>query len=281
MVRSSVAAAVIVKLPADMAVPPGVVTVIFPLVAPLATTAVICVALFTAKLEAAVPLMATAVAPVKLLPVITMELPADPLPGLKLEIAGAATVILKFVLDVVVPAGVVTAMTPVVVPLAIVAVICVALFTVKLAAALPLKVTAVAPVKSVPVITTETPTAPVVGLKVDMAGGKVMAKLPDDAPVPLEVVTLIFPVVEPLATTAVIVVALVTEKLEAAFAPNVTAVAPVRFVPVMVTVVPATPEAGAKLVMEGAGVTVCDVEPAPPHALKASESARIKAKLAR
>ena len=33
--------------------------------------------------------------------------------------------------------------------------------------------------------------------------------------------------------------------------------------------------------MEGAGVTVCDVEPAPPHALKASESARIKAKLAR
>jgi hypothetical protein len=218
---------------------------------------------------------------VKLLPVSTTDVPTGPLPGLRLEIVGAAAVILKFADDVAVPAGVVTAIAPVVVPLATVAVIWVALLMVKLAAALPLKVTLLAAVKFVPVIEMDVPAGPVVGLKLDMAGGRVMVKLLDEAPVPPGVVTPIAPVAEPLATTAVIVVALATEKLAAAFAPNVTAVAPVRFVPVMVTVVPATPDGGAKLATVGAGVTVWDVEPVPPHAPSASERAIIKAKSAR
>jgi len=236
--------------------------------------------LFTMKLEAAFPLKATAVAPVKLLPVIVTEAPTGPLRGLKLEIAGAAMTV-KFVVEVAVPPGVVTATAPVVLPPATVAVIWVALFTVKLAAALPLKVTVVAPVKSVPVIATEIPTGPADGLKFDMAGAGSTVKLPDEVPLPPDVVTPIFPVVEPLATTAVIVVALVTEKLEASVAPNVTAVAPVRFVPVMVTEEPAPPEAGLKLAMVGAGVTGWEFEACPPHAPKARERATIKARSAR
>ena len=142
MVRSSVALEVVtVKLLADVAVPPGVFTVIVPLVVPPATTAVICVALFTTKLDAALPLNATAIAPLKLLPVITTGVPVGPLPGLKLEIAGG-TVTVKLLEEVAVPSGVVTTMVPVVVPLATVAEMCVSFVTVKLAAALLLKVTA-------------------------------------------------------------------------------------------------------------------------------------------
>ena len=141
-----------------------------------------------------------------------------------------------------------------------------------------MKVTMLAPVKLVPVIATEVPTGPVLGLKLVMAGAESTTKLPDEAPVPPDVVTPIVPVVEPLATTAVIVVALVTEKLAAAFPPNVTAVAPVRFAPVIVTEVPATPEAGAKLATVGAGVTGWGVEAVPPQALRASERAIAKAK---
>lgn len=49
----------------------------------------------------------------------------------------------------------------------------------------------------------------------------------------------------PAGVTAVMVVALTTLKLVAAVLPNITAVAPVRFVPVIVTVVP--PAAGPLL----------------------------------
>ena len=58
--------------------------------------------------------------------------------------------------------------------------------------------------------------------------------------------------------------------------PNVTAVAPVRFVPVMVTDAPDAPEAGVKLTMLGAGVTGCDVELPPPQAARARTSPAIK-----
>jgi hypothetical protein len=280
MVRSSVALEVVtVKLLADMAVPPGAVTVIVPLVVPPATTAVICVALFTTKLDAALPLNATAVAPVKLLPVITTEVPVGPLPGLKLEIAGGA-VTMKFEVEVAVPSGVVTLMVPVVVPLATVAVIRVLLVTMKLAAAVLLKVTAVAPVKSVPVIATNVPIGPLPGPKVDIVGAAITVKLPDEVAVPPGVFTLIFPLFEPLATVAVTCVELLTEKLAAAFPPNVSAVAPVRFVPVMVTEVPEAPEAGLKLAMVGAGGTGGEFEATPPQAVRASKSAATKATLA-
>jgi hypothetical protein len=61
------------------------------------------------------------------------------------------------------------------------------------------------------------------------------------------------PVVVPVGTVVLIVPELLTVKV-AAFPPNETAVAPVKFVPVIVTPVPTAPLAGAKEVM--AGVTV-------------------------
>ena len=64
-----------VKVPVLVAVPPGVVTVMAP-VAPLPTVAVIWVSQLTVKEAAAVPPKVTAVAPVKLVPVMVTAVPA-------------------------------------------------------------------------------------------------------------------------------------------------------------------------------------------------------------
>ena len=74
--------------------------------------------------------------------------------------------------------------------------------------------------------------------------------------VPPGVVTLIGPVVAIAGTVAVSVVDSNTLKLIALAPLNITAVAPVKSVPVMVTLVPTGPLVGAKLVMVGAGVPV-------------------------
>jgi hypothetical protein len=81
--------AVTVKVPTEVAVPPGVATAMAPVLAPLGTVVVICVGESTVKVVAAVPLNFTAVAPVKLVPVMTtLVLPATPLPGEKPVIVG-------------------------------------------------------------------------------------------------------------------------------------------------------------------------------------------------
>ena len=73
--------------------------------------------------------------------------------------------------------------------------------------------------------------------------------------VPTGVVTLIGPVVAPIGTVASIEMAEVTVKL--ALTPlNITAVAPVKFVPLSVTLLPTGPLVGVKLVIVGAGITV-------------------------
>src|SRR5712691_12784924 len=102
-------AAVTVKLVALVAVPPGVVTLIAPLVAPLGTVAAICVSELPVK-EAAAPLKATAVAPVKWEPLIVTPAPTGPLVGVNELIVGAeaATVAVKPLELVAVPPGVVT-----------------------------------------------------------------------------------------------------------------------------------------------------------------------------
>ena len=80
-----------VKLPALVAVPAAVVTLIVP-VAPAAGVAVICVAEFTINDKALVPPKFTAVAPVKLVPVITTGVVlSQPAPGVKLVIDGTTT----------------------------------------------------------------------------------------------------------------------------------------------------------------------------------------------
>jgi hypothetical protein len=116
MVRSRVADDVVtVKLLADVAVPPGVVTEIFPVVDPTGTVVVICVALATVKV-AAVPLNLTDVAPVKLVPVMVTPIPICPLAGVKVVIVGEDEVTVKLLADVAVPPGVVTVIFPVVAP---------------------------------------------------------------------------------------------------------------------------------------------------------------------
>ena len=68
--------------PANVAVPPGAVTDTLPDV-PDATTAVILVAETTLNVVAAVPPKLTAVAPVKLVPAIVIEVPMEPEVGVK------------------------------------------------------------------------------------------------------------------------------------------------------------------------------------------------------
>jgi hypothetical protein len=135
------------------------------------------------------------------------------------------------------------------------------------AALTPLNFTAVAPVKFVPLICTPVPTGPAAGVKLVMVGGlggvAVTVKAPGLVAVPAAVVTLTDPVVAPPGTVAWMVVSEVTEK--AAFVPlKVTAVAPVKFVPAIVTLVPTGPLVGVKLEMVGTGVTAPASPPSHP-----------------
>jgi hypothetical protein len=133
--------------PVLLAMPFDVVTLILP-VAPVPTTAVILVALTTLNEVAAVPPKLTAVAPVKLVPVIVTVCPVPAEIGLNEVIVGGG----KYVnpANVPVPDAVVTETTPEV-PAATVALMLVALTTVNVVAAVPPKLTADAPVKFVPV----------------------------------------------------------------------------------------------------------------------------------
>src|SRR5437867_3208759 len=153
-------------------VPAPFVALMVPVVAPLGTVVSIRLSEATVKL-AAVPLKATAVVPVKLLPVRVTAVPTAPLVGANEAIAGGtepAGVTEKLLVLVPVPASVVALMVPVVAPLGTVVSIRLSETTVKLAAA-PLKATAVAPVKLLPVRVTAVPTAPLVGAKEVIAGG--------------------------------------------------------------------------------------------------------------
>src|SRR6266436_8341259 len=78
---------VTVKLVALVPVPPGVVTAMGPVTAPVGTSASTCVSEITWRLVAATPPNVTFVAPVKLCPVIATDVPTGPLVGLKLAMA--------------------------------------------------------------------------------------------------------------------------------------------------------------------------------------------------
>ena len=137
---------------------------------------------------ALVPAKRTAVAPVKFEPVITTEVPGDPLVGLKPLITGAGAAVTSKLPELVpVPAEFWTEIGPSVAPAGTVAVIWVGELTVNVAD-VPLKRTVVAPVKFVPVMTTEVPTGPLVGLKPVTVGGcaAVTSKLVELVPVPAE-----------------------------------------------------------------------------------------------
>lgn len=207
--------------------PPGKVTRIGPELAPPGTVAAIWAEELTVKV-AARPLKVTLLAPVKLLPEIITLVPTAPVVGLKLvRVGGAVTA--KLVLLVAVATGVVTAIVPVFAVIGTVAVIWVGVLIVK-AAAMPLKVTVVVPVKFRPVKMISLPTGPLVGLKLDRVGPTV--KLVVVVAVPRGVPTEIGPVVAPKGTMAVIKVpGPLTVKLVAAVLLKVTAAVPVRLVP--------------------------------------------------
>jgi hypothetical protein len=103
-----------VKSLALVVVPPGVVTLILPVVAPAGTDVSIRVAETTVKL-AVVPSNRTPVAPPKFVPVIVTEVPIGPLAGAKESMVGAGMNVKSLGL-VAVPPGVVTRILPVVAP---------------------------------------------------------------------------------------------------------------------------------------------------------------------
>jgi hypothetical protein len=156
------------------AVPDGVVTLIVPLVAPDGTDVWIWVPEMTLN-TAASPLNATAVVPAKFDPVSVTIVPGVPDVGANDVTAGAGgggggDVTVKVVELTAVPAGVVTATDPVTAFCGTVAVIWVDETTVYEAPA-PLNVTPVVPLKFVPLIVTEVPGWPDVGLKDEIDGG--------------------------------------------------------------------------------------------------------------
>jgi hypothetical protein len=150
-----------------------------------------------------------------------------------------------------------------------VAVICVAEFGVNVAETL-LNVTEVAPVRLVPVITTDVPTGPVVGVN-DVIVGQVVfvtVKVPKVS-VPSAFVTSAAPVVVPVPTTAVIVVAESIRNDAALVLLNSTSftLGLLKFVPVMVTTHPTGPLVGEIFVMVGAAANAGVSRPSTSNAV--------------
>ena len=179
---------------------------------------------------------------------MTTLVPASPLVGVKLLMTGTSTV--KLAALVPVPLGVVTLREPVVAPAGTLTVIWVSELTTKPEAAVPLKRTADACKKLVPVITTLAPNSPLVGVKLLMTGGA-SRKLVALVPVPRALVTLMGPLVAPAGTGTVIWLLELTTKPGADTPLKATAVVPVKFRPVMTTLVPLVPLVGVKLVRLG------------------------------
>jgi hypothetical protein len=129
-------------------------------------------------------LNATAETFVKFVPVIVTLVPTTPLVGANAAIVGGTNTTNGVAL-VAVPSDVTTVITPVVAPVGTVAVSCVALFTVNVAAT-PLNRTAVTlffaatgpgTMKFVPVIVTLVPTTPLVGVNAVIVGGNNTVKI--------------------------------------------------------------------------------------------------------
>jgi hypothetical protein len=87
---------VTVKVPALDAVPPGVVTAILPVLAPVGTAANTSLSVLTINLVASTPPNVTLVVPVKPVPFIDTFVPTGPLNGVKLVITGATLKICLF-----------------------------------------------------------------------------------------------------------------------------------------------------------------------------------------
>ena len=163
---------VTVKLAPLLATPPTVTTT-FPVVAPVGTGATMLVALQPVG-AAVVPLNVTVLLPCvapKFAPAMVTAVPTTPEVGFKLLMLGAAAVTVKLVPLLATPPTVTTTF-PVVAPVGTGATMLMALQLVGVAV-VPLNLTVLVPCvapKFAPVIVTDNPTAPEVGLKLAMAG---------------------------------------------------------------------------------------------------------------
>jgi hypothetical protein len=273
-----------VKFTPLLAVPPTVTTTL-PVVAPAGTAATMLVALQFVGV-ADVPLKLRVLVPrdmPKFVPVIVTEVPTGPDVGVRLAMLGAkpeADVTVNPIPLLATPPTVTTTF-PVVTPAGTAATMLVALQLVGVAA-VPLKLTVLLPgdtPKFAPVIVTEVPTGPEFGLRLVILGAEPEAEVTVNA-TPLlatpPTVTTTFPVVAPAGTTTTMLVALQFVGV-AAVPLKVSVLLPCdapKFVPVIVTDVPATPEAGFRLAIFGTK----DVEPAwPPLEQPVFSSAKFKA----
>jgi hypothetical protein len=183
-----------VKSVALVAVPPGVVTLILPVVAVEGTVAVIWVAEFTTNVPATllkvtpvVVKLAPLTVPLKFVPVIVTDVPVGPKAGVNEVIVGAGAVTtVKFVALVRCPAAVYTWIGPVVAPAGTTAVAELAVAFVVVTRLEVLKRTWVGAVTKAPLMVTVEPTKPVAGVKVGTAGQVALAPVlyPNDAELP-------------------------------------------------------------------------------------------------
>ncbi len=233
--------------PDNDAVPPRVVTVTFPDV-PKPITAVMVVAFTTVNEDAGVPPKATAVAPFKFVPVIVMVAPDAAVVGVKEEMVGAGTNVNPA--REAEPPSVVTITFPEA-PDPTIAVMLVGLLTINEDALVPPKLIAVTSLKFVPVIVTLVPLPLLVGVKDVMVGGAGITVNHARDAVPDGATTVTLPEVVPAATVAVMLAAELTVNDVAAAPPKLTAVAPMKLVPVIVITVPVGPLTGVKEVIEG------------------------------
>ena len=142
-----------------------------------------------------------------------------------------------------VPPGVVTLIEPEP-PEGVTAVIVVGEIVLNELAGTPAKLTAVTPLKLVPVMVTVTPAAAVVGTKPVIPGGGRKVKPPRE-PWPVGVTTFTFPEA-PLPTVALMEVDDNTVNPNAETPPKLTDVAPKKFTPVIMTRLPAPAIVGVK-----------------------------------
>jgi len=240
------------------------VTLILPVVAPVGTVAVICVAEFTVKVVALTLLKLTAVAPVKPVPVMVTTVPTGPEVGVNEVIVMQEEATVKSVALVPVATPVVTVIFPVVAATGTTALIWVGLAPEVMVAVVPLNLTVPGLVdeskRFVPVIVTDVPTCPQVGVNEVMVGAQVpglatvkFVELVATGRSPLS--TTIGPVpVVPVLTVALSSVPETTKKFAAAVPAIVTLVTAgfVKFVPVTVTTQPTGPLVGVNDVIVGA-----------------------------
>jgi hypothetical protein len=159
--------------------PPGAVTEIGPLVAPVGTVALMCASSVTENVVAAVALNFTTVAPEKPVPLIVTTELTGPLGGLNPLIVGGGGLErnVKDVGENPVVAPTVTPIRPLEAPDGTVALMFPSFLTVNVVAAFPLNFTAVAPVNPLPTIEMIVPTAPLEGLNEVIVGADDPASL--------------------------------------------------------------------------------------------------------